>query len=147
MSVEKLSALKKEGVPLGLWKSYSLKSNWSPVVVGRGTPRDLWINTFNGERQYVNYEFPNATGGPSQAIPQKIELRWKGSKGSAYSATIDFNEPEIFAAFAKLNTATLTQPLKLVFQINDLDQSVKVFLNSDQYSLELLKPIINVYSN
>ena len=147
MSVEKLSALKKEGVPLGLWKSYSLKSNWSPVIVGRGAPRDLWINSFNGERQYINYELPTASGGPSQAIPQKTELRWKGSNNLAYSATIDFNETEIFEACAKLNIDSPTEPLKLQFQINDFDQSVKVFLNSDKYSLELLKPIIKVYSN
>lgn len=119
--VSTLADLRSKGV-LELWKNYEKRFIWSPNVIISGKPLLIWLNTYNGEKEFINCEDDNKIKVKPRAVVQKTNLIWKGNDDKTYSAVIDFNESEIFKAFEKLTNNATSQELKLQILVSEIDQ-------------------------
>jgi len=135
----------KIGIPHGLWKMYREKYLWEPEIMGNSKPIRMWITTFNGEKNYI--DFPSHKSKKEIAIvPKQINIEWKTTSGNEYMANIFFNEQEIFRAFKKFNEYNPNEILKLQLEISDTLHSINVSLKSSDFILKLDASKAMVYS-
>ena len=90
-------ANKNKSIPFGLWDTYRIKYNWTPVfqIQNEGTMGDFFFSYFNGERNEYFYEnniqAKNNTELfyqlPRQGlpIPQNIAFNWRDRDNKRYS--------------------------------------------------------------
>ena len=146
---EALAALKKNGVPLGLWSRYhSTRYPWQPLFTGM-TVRDGRINEvryFNGELDFLNYPLDKDSAASTRPVPSRIYFIWEYTKIQGRSYELTFNEPEIFAAFQKLGNG---QPhLQLEMRMTTAEDGKKTFsvwLSNAKESIPLQKTGIKIY--
>ena len=145
---EALQALKKNGVPLGLWASYRTRYPWQPVFTGM-TIRDGRINVieyFNGEGDYLNYPLEKDIAASTRAVPRYINFIWEYTKIQGRSYELTFNEPEIFDAFKKLGNSN--PPLQLEMRMTTNDEGKKLFsvwLRNAKESIPLKQTVVKIY--
>jgi len=129
---------------IDFWKRLNTKYHLNYIIFTRAPLISIWIYSHNGEREFIKL-YPEVTSElKKRGIPVKLDLRWESSLGINYSSTIIFNEDEVFAAFEKLNMPLLQH--ELLIEINDIDQSVKLFIKNNKHILEFKYCEINVYS-
>lgn len=145
---EALAALKKNGVPLGLWSHYhSTRYPWQPLFTGM-TVRDGRINVkyFNGELDILDYPLEKTIAASTRAVQSYISFTWEYTKVVGRSYKLTFNEPEIFDAFQKLGNGQ--PPLQLEMRMTPTDAGKKVFsvwLRNAKESIPLKQTSIEIY--
>lgn len=145
---EALEALRKNGVPLGLWASYRTRYPWQPVFSGM-TVRNERINVvkyFNGEVDYLNYPLEKDIAASTRAVPSYLNFIWERGKGQSHSYKLTFNETEIFAAFKKLGNDH--PPLQLDMRMTPNEAGTLVFsvgLRNAKESIPLKQTGIEIY--
>jgi hypothetical protein len=102
---EALEALRKNGVPIGLWDSYRTRYRWQPKFTGmevRAGGVDS-VDYFNGEKDYIAYPIkePDTT---TRVVPKQLRFIWAQTKVSGLKFKLYFDEAEIFAAFKTLGS-------------------------------------------
>lgn len=143
---DEIASLKRNGVTKGLWEKYDIKYRWKPLIIGVVTPSDIWIQYFNGEVEFINYEYEKNPKVETRAITKKLELRWTNHAGVDLYSTVLFDEEEIFAALSKLYPDLKKQELQLQIEINNIDNSLTISLKNNQYLIRLQKCLVKVYS-
>lgn len=81
-----------------LWSSYRQSYAWELVVAG-ARPHSVWIRFFNGEREHIDFSSQRHTH--MHVIPKSMQFTWYVNE-QGFSATIDFEESEIFRVFEEL---------------------------------------------
>ncbi len=147
LSPEFLVGLRKNGISKGMWQNYQKRYNWMPNFITTGTPVDIWLTYYNGEKEYFSFEKDSKMKVKNRGIVKKMEIVWKSKVNVEYSAVVDMRELEIINAFAKLSEGVTSQSLMLQIQINDIENSLKVSLSNEKYLLDLKDCDIKVYSN
>ena len=145
---EALAALKKNGVPIGLWERYRKRYDWQPLFTNMDL-RDQQINLikyFNGEQDYLNYPLEKEVAASTRAIPSYLSFVWQPEKGKARLFDLTFDEDEIFAAFQKLGGHG--EPLKIEMLMERIDGQYifSVSLRNDKESLKLKKTDLETYA-
>lgn len=134
---EILAAIRKNGIPFNKWSNFRTRYNWMPTFVGN-PPKSFGAIYYNGEGK--DYELPleKSFGNTSNPMPRKVDFKYivPGDDGSRYFM-IQFNEPEILDAFAKLSAKQL--PLKLEFDPRFPISQTKIRLHNGKESIELKK--------
>ena len=143
MDNNQIEALKDHGVPKGLWGKYRLQNQWKPEIIG-SQPIIMWLKTFNGENEYFDFVKTDNTR-THRAVPKKIKINWQNKSGQKYTATIHFDEEEIFKAYEKLMTGKPEHELTLQLEISEQSHSIDVFLKDKQFILKLEKNKIKTY--
>jgi hypothetical protein len=138
-----LDAVKANGAPSGLWETYRQQSLWQPEIVG-SSPLAMWIKTFNGEQEYFN--FSNSDNSRThRGAPKKIKINWQHSNKQKFTATIVFDEQEIFDAYSKLTSGSPDHELSLLLEISEQSNTVDVFVKDERFILELESYTIQRY--
>lgn len=133
----------KIGIHHGLWKMYRGKYLWVPVIAGISKPTRMWIKSFNGENNYIDFPMGDLKLKAS-AVPRRIKIDWKAPTGGDFTASIIFDEKEIFKAFQKFNKHNANEVLKLQIEIGDISPSVGVSLKNSEFILRLESSKIKV---
>ncbi len=145
---EALAALKKKGVPIGLWGSYRKRYHWQPLFTNMALreKRISLIKYFNGEQDYINYPLEKSVAESTRAIPSYISFVWQPEKGKARLFELEFDEAEIFEAFKKLGGNG--EPLKIEMLMERIDGQYifSVSLRNDKESLKLKKTNLETYA-
>ena len=149
---EALAALKKDGVPLGLWSRYhSPRYPWQPLFTGM-TVRDGRINVkyFNGELDIeldsLDHPLEKTIAASTRAVPSYISFIWEYTQIQGRSYELTFNEPEIFDAFQKLGQGQ--PPLQLEMRMTKNEEGKLVFsvwLRNSKEAIPLKKTGIKIY--
>lgn len=145
---EALAALKKNGVPLGLWSRYhSTRYPWQPLFTSM-TIRDGRMNVkyFNGELDILDYPLEKTIAASTRAVPSYISFIWEYTPIQGRSYELTFHEPEIFDAFKKLGNNN--PPLQLEMRMAANDEGKKVFsvwLRNAKESIPLKQTVVKIY--
>lgn len=143
-----LEALRKNGVPLGLWARYRTRYPWQPLFTGMSV-RDGLIHTvryFNGEKDYLTYPLDKDLVASMRAVPSHIHFIWEYTKIQGRLYELTFNEAEIFDAFKKLDNSH--PPLQLEMRMAAADDGRKTFsvwLRNTKEAIPLKKTGIKIY--
>ena len=133
-----LKAVESTSYDVTKWtNAYKHKYNWIPNTIINKKIMSLYIESYNGERLYYNDTGVLKKIEPS-SIPKKFNIEWKEQKGDEKNVSvIDFDEEEIFKAFAALesgNDKIIIQP-----EINSLTFVIQVFVKNSKNVIELKK--------
>ena len=133
----------EHGVRQNLWQTYTRQYSWQLEVAG-AKPQQLWLETFNGESEFFGFA---DTDRPRQrrAVPTSIKVDWQNAAKKGYFATIDFDEQEVFQAFAKLSQGKTDHPLVLQIEINPTSPALDVFLRDGEFVLKLDKNSVKIH--
>ena len=147
ISPEALQALKKNGVPLGLWQTYRKRYDWQPLFTGL-TPPELIkrLRYFNGEREFLYYPLDEANAAALRPIPKEMRFVWEWPKGRRLLFELTFNEAEIFAAFQQLGEQG--QPIKLEMRMEvkeDKKTYFSVLLRNEKEAISLKRTNLENY--
>jgi len=149
MTKDELLALKQNGIPFGLWETYSKRYNWQLVLNGMAFEKNLIdrISYFNGEHDFLYYPMDEAILAATRAIPSDFYFVWAREGKDGLVVDLKFNEAEILSAFKKLGSHN--EPLKLEFRMvkkangkNDLT----IWLQNGKETIELKKFTAETYS-
>jgi hypothetical protein len=99
----------------------------------------MWVKTFNGEQEYFN--FSNTDNSRAErSVPKQIKINWQHSNEQKYTATIIFDEQEIFAAYRKLiegNPDSADHAITMLLEISEKSHTIDVFVKDDNFILKL----------
>lgn len=126
----------KLGMRQGLWKAYRQRYSWEPVIAGISKPSRMWIKSFNGENYYIDFPV-NKFKQEALALPRRIKINWVSPSGGKFTASIIFDEQEIFRAFQKLKKYNAKEVLKLQIEIGDKLPTVGAALKNSEFILKL----------
>ena len=156
-----LAALKKNGVPFGLWNTYLTRYAWQPLFTGIELEDRLIsdVKYFNGERDYLYYPLKPEIAAATRAVPRELHFSGGIPGAKPKSVKLFFNEAEILAAFQKLGTQNL--PLKLEMRrdperqaffgpgksagVVDGANGFSIWLSNGKDAIELKRTEIKVY--
>jgi hypothetical protein len=133
----------KTGIHHGLWKMYREKYLWVPVIAGINKPTRMWIKSFNGENNYIDFPLSELKR-KAAAVPRRIKIDWKTPAGGEFTASIIFDEQEIFQAFQKFSKSNTNEFLTLQIEIGDRSPSIGVSLKNSDRILKLASSKIKV---
>ena len=143
LETNQIEDLKEKGVPAGLWETYRQQNHWQPEVIG-SQPLVMWVKTFNGEQEYFNFS-DSDNSRTHRAIPKRVKINWLQKSGQKYTATIHFDEEEIFKAYEKLITDKPEHKITLQLEISEAGHTIDVFLKDEKFILKLEKNEMKVY--
>lgn len=159
---EALEALRKNGIPFGLWSTYRTHYPWQPLFTGIQVELIQHVQYFNGEQDYLAYPLDKTLAASTRAIPSELHFVGAppGATGKPKSVKLFFNEAEILAAFQKLGSNN--QPLQLemrldpervsffgpgkFFGVVDGTNGFSIWLRNDKESIELKRTEIKMYN-
>jgi hypothetical protein len=144
---EAVAALKKNGVPIGLWSRYRTHYAWQPVFtdIRLRDGRASYIRYYNGERDYWDYPLDKTQAAATRPIPMEMVFVWENTAEKGRMLEVYFDEAEIFSAFAKL--ASQNRPMLLEIHPNPpgAKDIISVLLRNDKDEIPLNKTIIKNY--
>ncbi len=143
---KRIEKARKHAAQENPWEGYRIKYDWNIDIVGTAKPLSIWLSTFNGEKEYINYEKGKACEQAERSVPQSMILNWQSPEGKKYSTDINFNTSEIFKAFDKLYTSDPDDTLQLQIEIDASSYSLETYLINSKYTLALQKTKIEVFS-
>ncbi len=120
---EAIGALKKNGIPFGLWEGYHRKRyHWQPLFTNIVVRDDLiyTLKYFNGEEDYLYVPLDAALAKQDRAVPSELYFVWKRPEKENLVYKIFFDEKEIFGLFEKLGGKG--QPLWLEMKMFDTEK-------------------------
>lgn len=144
LTTEELALSQNRKVPADKWeKLYRNSFAWQPLLAGAGSFK-IWMEYFNGEREFVDSEREEKNTVVKRPVPHKLTLNWKNLQEQSSSAGIYLDEKEIFQAFSKF-TGENEEGLQLQIQVSSINKSVKLYLRNRKYLLELMRSRIRLY--
>ena len=143
---KKVEKAKKHAAQENPWEGYRIKYDWNIDIAGTAKPLSIWSNTFNGEKEYINYEKGKSCKQAERSVPKSMILNWASPEGKKYSTDITFNTGEIFKAFDKLYSSNPDDTLQLQIEIDASSYSLETYLINSKYTLPLQKTKTEVFS-
>jgi hypothetical protein len=114
---------------------YRRDYRWHWDVTSTAPLGGLLAHYFNGEACYWP-QAPAKTTSFTQPLPDGVNVRWK-TNGNAGSATLLFDDAELFAAFDKLGGPA--QEAGIMLEVNRVSGTVKAFVQDAGAIVELKK--------
>jgi len=139
---EKMDKLAKYGIPYGRWQGLRKRYPWTPLVEVKD-PVIMWVDYYNGEAEFADFK-RGVEVKENRAVPEHVMLDWM-YQGKKLSTDIDFDEQEIFAAFAKFAEIKADDPVKLKFHFHEPSRMVDVSLINSKFELELQHVTFKTY--
>jgi hypothetical protein len=145
---ERIDALRKNGVPIGLWNTYRARYNWQPMFTGVSVRdgRIRLIKYFNGEQDYLNYPLEKEVISNTRAIPSYMSFVWERPQGKGRLFELTFNETEIFDAFKKLGSNNQPLQLEMRMELVEGKSMFSVALRNDKESIKLKRTDLQNYA-
>lgn len=147
--LEVQKANQNKPIPFGLWDTYRKQYDWKIdfVVDNGGKVADFSYTLFNGERDEIFPEnLPEKTY-TKRAIPKQLSLGWHDQQGQLYGGSLDFNEKEIFNAFAAIYEKDPNAKATLVLTVNKTNTYLTVTLKTDDKTIALKENNINIFKS
>jgi len=144
---KKIEKAKKHAAQENPWEGYRIKYDWNIDIAGTAKPLSIWSSTFNGEKEYINYEKGKSCEQAERSVPKSMILNWASPEGKKYSTDITFNTGEIFKAFDKLYSSNPDDTLQLQIEIDASSYSLETYLINSKYTLALQKTKTEVFSH
>ena len=123
---ERVEALRKNGVPVGLWERYRTRYPWQPLFTGMKLMKDAGIQEihyFNGERDYLHFPLSKEIAESSRAVPSFMRIYWDNPNGRNQAFVLNFDESEIINAFQELGKSGL--PITFEFSMRRDEEGVR----------------------
>jgi len=147
--LEVQKANQNKPIPFGLWDTYRKTYDWKIdfVVDNGGKVADFSYMLFNGERDEIFPENLPEKSVAKRAIPKQLSLGWHDQAGQLYGGSLDFNEKEIFNAFASIYESDPNAKATLVLTVNKTNTYVTVALKTDDKTIPLKENNINIFKS
>ncbi|VAW87346.1 hypothetical protein MNBD_GAMMA18-281 [hydrothermal vent metagenome] len=123
---ERIEALRKNGVPVGLWERYRTRYPWQPFFTGMKLMKDAGIQEihyFNGERDYFHFPLSKEIAESRRAVPSFMRVYWDNPNGRNQAFLLNFDEAEIISAFQTLGKSGL--PITFEFSMRRDEDGVR----------------------
>ena len=142
-----LEALRKNGIPIGLWNTYRTRYAWQPLFTRMEIADGLiyHIRYFNGEQDYLYYPLDQAIATSTRPVPSELYFEWK-RPGRGLVIKLFFNEAEILAAFKKLGANHQPLQLELRLDVADGKNAFTLWLRNDKEAIELEHTEMKTYN-
>jgi Protein of unknown function (DUF2931) len=136
-------AHKNKPIPYGLWDTYRERYSWRPIftVQREGSMFDCGMEMFNGENESLFDQTLLKNEFSKRAIPKRINIGWRDKTGQNYSGTLDFDEKEIFDAFAEIFKDKKDGQAEIELRVNIPNNYITVFIKGNGKELGLNKKI------
>jgi hypothetical protein len=144
LSKDQLSELNLHGVPYDRLEAFEKQYFWKPEVLG-SKPTHLWLKTYNGECEFINFFPMSERYRDLRAIPKHIEIDWQDKFGKRYLGYITFDENEVLQAYQKISDGQKDHEMKLQIEINEKACDLNISLKDSKYILRLKKAVVKVY--
>ncbi|QDC10744.1 DUF2931 family protein [Oceanicola sp. D3] len=132
--------------PLGQWGRWRRRFGWTPSLSCPETPRHLWIDGLNGEREiYAAPEWEDPW--PDRSAPEALRASWQTAGGEVRMAHVTFDPQESFEAlsrFAEARPAELGR-IAMEVEISERFPDAAVTLRDSQLALPLEKCKVEVF--
>jgi len=145
---EQYSAIKKNGIPFGLWEKYhQQRYQWQPVSSGFEMIDGLvkLIKYYNGEEGYLYVPLDENLAKETRCVPKELHFNWKFSEEKNLVYQLYFDEKEVFELFEKLGKdgKSLIMDLKMVD--SDKGKQFGVLLKNDEEGIYFRKVKVKKY--
>jgi len=143
---ERIEALRKNGVPLDLWKNYRIRYHWQPLFTGM-TLRDPRLHTkyFNGEQGFLDYPPGKEAAALTHAVPKEIGVYWKNPNGRNQQFDFTFDDTEIMSVFKTLSKHQLPITLEFSMRRNEDGRAIHFIVHTEKEAIPLKKVGFRVY--
>ncbi len=129
-----------------LWNKYHERYNWMPLLLGNINHTNIRINTFNGEKEFIDLAAGTIPVKVQRSMMKSIIYRWKNIGNKNFVSTITFNEQEVLAIFKKYNEYTTNDEYKLQLELNADDNVLRLFFTNNKFWYEFKNCTIKVFS-
>lgn len=149
---EAVAALRKNGIPFGLWRdTYRARYAWQPVFTGLQLGEGGLIRIgrfFNGEQHFLTHPLNKTDAASTRAIPSELSFVGAppGATGNPKSVKLFFNEAEILDAFKKLGANNQPLQLEMRNEVIDGQNRFTVWLRNDKESIQLKRTEVKTYN-
>lgn len=136
---------RKKGLASSLVQKYRALFPWVIEVVGTSVGH-LWMESFNGERDFVVLSEQKSNVVTQRVLPKKLSLFWQNKKDKIIIAEVSFDEVEIYSAFKKLTelgSSEMTNNFKLLVETDPFTDNVVVLLHDGKYIIQLENITVN----
>lgn len=113
---------------------YRQDYRWHWEITATAPTRGVWAHYFNGEAYYWP-QTPEEATSFTHPLPDAITVRWDSSSSDSESATLRFDDAELFAAFDKLGGAG--KEAGILIEINRVTGTGKAFVQNETSIIEL----------
>ncbi len=123
---ERIEALRKNGVPVGLWERYRTRYPWQPLFAGMKLMKRKGVQAityFNGERDYFHLPLSKEIAESRRAVPSSMRVYWDNPTGRNQLFILTFDENEILEAFETLGKSGL--PITFEFSMRRDEDGVR----------------------
>lgn len=142
LTPEQLNAIKKNGVPVGLWARYRTKYDWRPLLASGHTAEEISVIFLNGEN--IGEEWggllwasnDNSKGGSPMPAPESLSF-FSTLQGRKTLFEVELNDLEILSAFDKLSANGKRVYLEFEPRLPPTDLKIRV--RNDKEVIELKK--------
>jgi hypothetical protein len=137
---EELAALKRDGVPFGMWARYRNLYKWSPAYKSgkRTIDQKMPIEYLNGESNWMSTVLSEEQANTPRPLPRKLEFAVTlGNESFLY--IIHFDDVELMSAFEKLGANGEKVFLEFDPKLPRPTTTVRVY--NDKESIELKKTV------
>lgn len=141
LSPEHLAAIKKNGVPVGLWARYRTKYDWRPVLASGHTAEEISVIFLNGENkgeEWGGLLWASKDSKDAAPMPAPASLSFFSTlQGRKTLFEVVFDDREILSAFDKLSANG--KKLYLEFEPLLPPTDLKIRVRNDKEVIELKK--------
>lgn len=134
---DQISQARKDLGQKNFWQRYKIKYNWNLEIIGNAKPLYMWIKTFNGESEYIDFSNNSFEENRARSLPKHIDLSWHATSGSNYSTEFFFNGDETIKAFHKLSELNPDDRFTLQIEIDSISKHSKVHLMNSKYTIDM----------
>ena len=143
-------ANKNKPIPFGLWDTYREKYSWRPtfIIQREGKMSDQFrFEMINGEVETLIYEIFEENKFEKRAIPKRFVFGYWDKDGQGYGGEIDFDEKEIFEAFATIYKDGKEGDTEIELKANMINTYLAIKLKGNGKEVAILKAKIEVYES
>jgi hypothetical protein len=144
LSKDQISELSSHGVPYELLDAYRKQYSWKPEVIG-SKPTHLWLKTYNGECEFIDFVQSDVNHRTLRSVPKHIDIEWLDRFGKIYRGNITFDEKEVLQAYKKISAKQEGHEMKLQIEINEKTSDINLSLKDSKYILRLSKSVVKMY--
>ena len=143
-------AHKNKPIPFGLWDTYREKYSWRPTFVIQREGKmeeDVRFSMFNGEVETLIYETFDENKFEKRALPKRIVIGWWDKEGKGYGGEVNFDEKEIFEAFATIYKDSKEGDAEIEFKANVTNTYLVIKIKGNGKELFISESKVEVFES
>ncbi len=140
----------KNGIPFGLWDEYRVPYNWRYHTISYKAGADELVS-FQGT-DFINGEFIINDSEQKMQTTRAFTLKplpWRTDFNyeNGYSSSVEFNKPELMAAFQTMSKKYPNEPLEIIVKIGFEYRGLTFAVKCGEESIPLEKTKVKMYGN